>query len=528
MGIEIYPQKVRAGLESLNRSLASVTENAPPLKSSIEAFIGTEDLQSEAFKSRKDYMSRGHLPAIDSQLNAVNQLIEANHTHISYIDSYLGGEGYLSEDRLMYQIDCLRAYIITAEDLQLEPIADLLRNRQQSCLRKLENLQYFDMATASLYDGAEAAFANAEAQLSALEGAVYDSAAGTYFLPLNTAHLGNLPKDKFIQQLIEQFGFDAKTARLMFEVYDKIQDVYKDSPQEERDWYFARAMSQLGDYNSMEKKVLFFTIETNAWRKGAGWAYEYDGEEKFFLDTLVLNKEDYLYLRQMIRLQHFIASDSSNYSYNALCTLKSEDSAEFAIWKGNMEKATGKTFTDDEYMEYYKELYEQMGSKGDCSHMFYTIAANLNDDKHKVDNNWINLGASALSWKNAEERKDVVGWLGDAVYTGDNNKTSFGNDDYIADLDADNIAHRTQSGGTLLNNMNEYYQGLSGGNADTLRTEEFLKNNSYEDVETAVFDRIFFYDANEDGKKTLEDLKDNETYKDTYNFLKKLKGYQKK
>jgi len=133
-----------------------------------------------------------------------------------------------------------------------------------------------------------------------------------------------------------------------------------------------------------------------------------------------------------------------------------------------------------------------------------------------------------LSWENAEEHKDVVGWLGDAVYTGDNNKTSFGNDDYIADLDADNIAHRTQNGGTLLNNMNEYYQDLSAGNADTLRTEEFLKNNSYEDIETAVFDRTSFNDANEDGKKTLEDLKDNETYKGTYDFLKKLKRYQEK
>jgi len=100
MGLEIYPQEVRASLESLNRSLESVTENVPLLKSSIEAFIGTKDLQSTAFGSRKDYMSRGHLPAVDGQLNAVNQFIEANRTHISYIDNYLGGEGYLSEDRI--------------------------------------------------------------------------------------------------------------------------------------------------------------------------------------------------------------------------------------------------------------------------------------------------------------------------------------------------------------------------------------------------------------------------------------------
>ena len=64
---------------------------------------------------------------------------------------------------------------------------------------------------------------------------------------------------------------------------------------------------------------------------------------------------------------------------------------------------------------------------------------NLNNDKYKVDNKWNNPGSSAMSWKNAEERKDIVDWLGDAVYAGDNNKTSFGNDDYIADLDADTL-----------------------------------------------------------------------------------------
>jgi len=280
----------------------------------------------------------------------------------------------------------------------------------------------------------------------------------------------------------------------------------------------------------MEKKVLFFTIETHAWRKGAGWAYKYDDEKKFFCNTLGLSEEDYLYLRQMIRIQHFMTSNPDNYSYDALCTLKKKKPNDFKRWKENMEKATGKTFTDAEYMEYYKDLYEQMGSKGDCSHMFYAMAANLNDDNYKVDNKWNNPGSSAMSWKNAEERKDIVGWLGDAVYTGDNNKTSFGNDDYIADLDADNIAHRTQNGkgGTLLNNMNEYYQDISSGDTDALRTKEFLKNNSYEDIEKSVFDRISFKDENKDGKKTLEDLKENETYKETYDFLKKLKKCQEK
>lgn len=162
--------------------------------------------------------------------------------------------------------------------------------------------------------------------------------------------------------------------------------------------------------------------------------------------------------------------------------------------------------------------------------MLYTISANLNDDKYEVENKWTNLGAPEMSWSTKEERQDITGWLGDAVYTGDNNKVSFGRDDYIADLDADNIAHRVKEGTSLMESMNEYYQDIAKGkgNADTERAKEFLGNNPYEDVEKAIFDRISFNDADGNGKKELEDLKENETYKETYDFWEKLQKSIKK
>ena len=38
------------------------------------------------------------------------------------------------------------------------------------------------------------------------------------------------------------------------------------------------------------------------------------------------------------------------------------------------------------YKKYYKKIYEGCEGKGDFAHMLYTISANLNDDKYKVNN----------------------------------------------------------------------------------------------------------------------------------------------
>lgn len=222
----------------------------------------------------------------------------------------------------------------------------------------------------------------------------------------------------FMDLLQAQFGFDDRTVGILGEVYRAIQEKYADKTAKERGWYFARALSQMAEYNNKSVSVMGISIETHAWRKGAGWVYKYDGEKDYFVNELGIAEADYRYMRQMVRLQHMMASDDENYGYDAVAVMKENDFDKFKLWKGTLEKATGQTYTDEGYLQHYKELYQALGNRGDFGHMMYTIAANLIDEGNKVDNKWNNFGAKETSWKNADTRKDIAGWLGDAVYDG--------------------------------------------------------------------------------------------------------------
>ena len=338
----------------------------------------------------------------------------------------------------------------------------------------------------------------------------------------------------FMDLLQAQFGFDNRTVGVLGEVYRAIQEKYADKTAKERGWYFARALSQMAEYNNKRVSIMGISVETHAWRKGAGWVYEYDGEENYFVNELGIAEADYRYMRQMVRLQHMMTSDDENYGYNAVYNMKQAiDSGKkedekiikrFKDWKETLEKATGEKYTDDEYLQRYEELYQSLGNRGDFGHMMYTIAANLIDKGNKVDNKWTNIGAKETSWKNADTRKDIAGWLGDAVYDGTEKKVSFGEDDYIADLDSDNISYNVKDDTELMKIMNQYYEALMAGEED-YRTKTFVENNTYAAIEKAILDRIGVKDKNKDGVKDYKDLEEDDVYKDTYEFLRKLKPY---
>ena len=330
----------------------------------------------------------------------------------------------------------------------------------------------------------------------------------------------------FMDLLQVQFGFDDRTVGILGEVYRAIQEKYADKTAKERGWYFARALSQMAGYNNKKVKIVILSQETNAWRNGAGWVYEYDGEEDYFINELGIAEADYRYMRQMVRLQHMMASDDENYGYDAVVKMKNDEKREndFKNWKNTLEKATGQTYTDEGYLQRYKELYQDLGNCGDFGHMMYTIAANLIDEGNEVINEWNNFGAKETSWKNADTRKDIAGWLGDAVYDGTEKKVSFGEDDYIADLDSDNISYNMSDDTELMKIMNQYYEALMAGGED-YRTKTFVENNTYAAVEKAILDRIGVKDKNKDGVKDYNDLEGNDVYKDTYEFLQRLKPY---
>lgn len=156
----------------------------------------------------------------------------------------------------------------------------------------------------------------------------------------------------FQDNLQREFGFDKRTVEIIVEMYVRVQEIYWDKSQKERDWYFTRALSQMGRYNHKEVDLKITQVETYAWVNGAGKVYKYNSresdrrkfEERYFCEELGLDKEDYLYFRQMIRLQHFITSNEEDkYSYSTVVNMVNDDDKKnIHGWMDTMTEATEK------------------------------------------------------------------------------------------------------------------------------------------------------------------------------------------
>lgn len=334
----------------------------------------------------------------------------------------------------------------------------------------------------------------------------------------------------------DQFGFDDRTTKIMSEVYQNIQEVYSDETQQERDWRFTRSISQL-KYNALEVTKGY---ETLGWAQGAGAVYPISDaksippkpEKEYFCETLNINEVDYMYLRYMVRLQNTVTSSPDTYGSMAMESLfqnrKKDD--DFYVWKNTMKEHLFMDLSDKEYKDLYVNKCKGMEGNGDFAHMFYTVSAGIVPQDTPIVINYNPAGAPGMTWANAEERLAVTGWLGDAVFTGTKKKTSFGNDDYIADLDADNIVNRTRNGEDLVICINDYYKKLQHGDEHVLRTSEFLQNHPYEEIENAIKSRCTLYttqtsegfDVNPSAHMEIESRR-NPVYEETFGFLDKLK-----
>lgn len=337
MGIEIYPQTLKNSLLTVNCQLQQILAGIAPYQKSIETFIETECLTSVAYDSQKDYMRWGHLPAVQAQISSICAYIEANQRHISLIDAYLSDEHYINEDTLQEQLLHVQQMQQWALLLRAQAIYEILDHLKLELQHKLNNLYEFAYASAGIYIAVRAKLALMSSRCALVTNTVYQTETNTYLRPTVSEETKRstvtVTKREFAAIMTEQFGFDKRTGEIMYDVYTAIQKKYKNMSQQEQDWYFTRTLSQLGDYNSKTANIGPMKIETNAWRKGAGWVYKYDEAESYFCNTLGLNEDDYLYLRYMLRLQHFITSNPEDYSYDALLYLWSHDPSDFASWK---------------------------------------------------------------------------------------------------------------------------------------------------------------------------------------------------
>ena len=317
-------------------------------------------------------------------------------------------------------------------------------------------------------------------------------------------------RKEFFENIQEQYGFDDRTMKIMEEVYGKINDKYGDEGDEYVDWMFFRALSQVGGYD--DDNFTGIKDAANIWKQGAGNAYHEENHKKFYINELGLAEEDYEYLKYNLRMQHNISSSPE--TFDSTCVEGLDDSKRDS-WRNNMQTGLGlDDLSDEDLQNHINGLYNMYNNKGDFSHMCYTLSGCLNDDWGGVDNSW--RKHQTEGWKSSDARKDVIGWLGDATIITDDQGTSFGLDDYIADLDADNIYNRIDydNGVTAMDAFNDYYEDMANSGDNDFRGKEFLENNPYEDVQGKILHK---HDI------SLEDMENNAEYSDTVAFLERLK-----
>ncbi len=318
-------------------------------------------------------------------------------------------------------------------------------------------------------------------------------------------------KKEFFQNIQDQYGFDDKTMKIMEEIYGKINDKYGDKGSQYVDWMFFRALSQVGGYD--DDNFSGIKDAANIWKQGAGNAYHEESHKKFYINELGISEEDYEYLKYNLRMQHNISSSPD--IFNSTCVEGLDDDKRDS-WRNNMQTGLGlDDLSDEDLQNQINGLYNMYNNKGDFSHMCYTLSGCLNDDWGGVDNSWRKRHTEG--WESSDTRKDVIGWLGDATIITDNQGTSFGSDDYIADLDADNIYNRIDydNGVTAMDAFNNYYEDMANSGDSDFRGKEFLENNPYEVVQEKILDKLDI---------SLEDMENNAEYSDTAAFLERLKN----
>ena len=180
----------------------------------------------------------------------------------------------------------------------------------------------------------------------------------------------------------------------------------------------------------------------------------------------------------------------------------------------------------------------------DFVHMQYSLAARLAYTL-KLDKELSNWGPILYTGNfgryTNEEVSYLGGWLGDAILQGvdANDQVSFGNDDYMSDLDAENIYRLILQGFSSIDAINAYYSNMTSSNT---RACIFLQHIPYDTVKQKIFYElidadlyVFLSNASNQGNIVLVnyylDLINNEqyhfdeiksNYPDTYDFLMSL------
>ncbi|MFI3177800.1 MAG: hypothetical protein R3Y67_09990 [Eubacteriales bacterium] len=538
MGLIIAKNSLIAKSQSLIDKGNESQQDLDNLLNSLNSVVNDEILVGTSYSSAKNYITNIHILSIKAIMVALEHEINANQLVIEQCATYLSDIDYIDEDIIQNTITRNEQTISYFEGMAnssallhlqyLQAIADSYRHQNMQLQKQIERAYDFHHATCNLHSDVSIEIETIENNIMAAFASV--NIVGTDFtfsadlMNWSTEYVEQwevIPliqqKELFKQNLQTQFGFDERTATIMWDVYLKIQGKYQDLTQQERDHLFTRAFSQ-------------FVYSGSKWNAGSGEAYtdvqsedEKEDAYSYFINILSVSSDDFYYAWYMVRLQSQIDGGDAE----TLISLR-DNLDTLNIYYTNYLNAMGieykevdgkidcEELTMDMFLDQYSVLYNNMQGKTDFAHFMYTIAGNVVAD----DANTVKVTYAGL-WNTHDGRRAYIGWLGDATWAGvlDNflggGQISFGNGDYMADLDADNIVFRMRNNNlSFVDATNTYYADFMQD--ATVRTVEFKHNHGgYEAIENQVIEKSH-------STSTIKKLSTN--YPEAYDFLMSVKN----
>lgn len=254
--------------------------------------------------------------------------------------------------------------------------------------------------------------------------------------------------DRYTYVLHTFFHFSSEATLLIRDLYNRVDRAYVLLNAKTRAWYAARVLSEFV-YDDITMHFGFLPI--NDWDDVAGSVTTPGNRKMFFTNILKYTESEYDILNSVLNAQHS----------NPLTS--------------------------------------------DFTHMQYALAARLAYEL-QLDGKLSNV--YVMSPDN-EFVSYLGGWLGDATLIKNGTATVFGNDDYMADLDAENLFRAINGGDDSITAINDYYRTISIGNQT--RATIFKSYISYSNAESMVLSEL---------EKSLSEVRT--LYPDTYDFLRSL------
>lgn len=421
MGIVIFPSEIsqRALRDAAAmRKLADEARGCSAATSRVEA---TAELHGSAWEAAARRMREPWSAWWDSLADAAAQHACACEELARLTRCFWGETARVSEDDLRAQIervDMLRNR--AAVYPRIQDSSDWSLSRTKVFLEeRITKIYEYRQASAGIFTETEAAIRAAGGALERLGyvPSTWQSAA-LHPAPGPRREFGS--KETFVTSMQTEFGFDAYTAGLMWKVYASLA-----KQDEER-------MQQLIALHGNEKAREYYTPRANA-----------------------------------VFLQLMASTCYTGWKWQAIACANNEVTRKFQSL-GLSASETADLYNTIRAI--HARADARQDRTNDFAHLCATAATILKEDG-PVD--WL-AGLYASQYNGVTSIDAHAGYIGDAMGT-NGAVPSMGPDDYKADLDAVNLAHRLQqSNKPLPSVLGEYYSEIEIGKIN--RAEEFIEN----------------------------------------------------